>query len=247
MVTPGQKTTPHETIVARDEAEHTAFSAELLGRAIADAVRERGVARVALAGGTAPRDAYRHLLTFALPWDHIEWFWVDERAVPPEHERSNFGAANADLGFERPPVSAGKVHRMCGEAPDLAAAARDYERQLRESFGVAGAVAFDAMVMGIGDDGHTASLFPGMGTVAIDDRLVIDVPAQPEKGLEPRLTLTTPVIRNARLLLLLAKGAKKRAPIAAARKPGPEDEIPSRLLQRANGRVVWVLDEAAAG
>jgi 6-phosphogluconolactonase len=237
---------PQETLIAKSDEEHTAFAAELLGRAISYAVRDRGVARIALSGGTAPRDAYRRLLDFELPWDRIEWFWVDERAVPPTHERSNFAAADADLGFSKPPVSAGKVHRMHGEAPDLAAAAHAYEEVLRDSFGVASAVAFDAMVLGVGDDGHTASLFPGMKTVAIADRLVIDVPAQPAKGLEPRLTLTAPVIREARLLLVLAKGPKKREVLLAARAPGSEDEIPSRLVQRARGHVVWILDEAAA-
>lgn len=235
-----------ETLVAADDTELAALSAELMGRAIAEAVTERGVARVALSGGTAPRDAYRLLAELALPWDRVEWFWVDERAVPPSSERSNFGAASVDLGLDRAPLSAGTVHRMQGEAADLAAAARDYERVIRSKFGVASAVAFDAMTLGVGDDGHTASLFPGMGGVGVDDRLVLDVPAQPGKGLEPRLTLTTPVICEARLLLVIAKGAKKRDVLVKARSAGPEEEVPSRLVQRARGRVVWVVDQAAA-
>jgi 6-phosphogluconolactonase len=239
--------TDAETLVARDDVELAAFAAELTGRAVMDAVRGRGTARVALSGGSTPRPAYRRIADFDLPWSALEWFWVDERAVPPGHERSNYGAAAADLGLEKPPVSAGRVHRMKGEPADLAAAAREYEALLRSTFGVASAVAFDVMVMGIGDDGHTASLFPGMNTVSVTDRLVLDVHAQPDKGLEARLSLTAPVIQEARLILVLVQGAKKRDVIAKARAPGPEDEIPARLLQRAKGRVVWILDEAAAG
>ena len=100
--------------------------------------------------------------------------------------------------------------------------------------------------MGVGDDGHTASLFPGIGAVAIDDRLVAAIPEQPAKKLEARITLTAPVILEARLVLVLVRGAGKRDVIRAARTPGSEDEIPSRLFQRAKGDVVWLLDADAA-
>lgn len=235
-----------ETLVATDDAELAAFGAELLGRAIQDAVTARGVARVALSGGTTPGETYRRLADFALPWESVEWFWVDERAVPPDHPRSNFRQAQADLGLDKAPLSAGRAYRMRGEAADLAAAASDYERLLRERFGVAGAVAFDAITLGMGDDGHTASLFPGMGTVGVSDRLVLAVAAQPDKGLEARLTLSAPVICEARLALVMAKGAKKRDVIVAARSPGPEDQVPSRLFQRIRGDVIWLVDQAAA-
>lgn len=235
-----------ETIVARSDEELAAFGAELIGRAIAAAVASRGVARVALSGGSTPGETYRRLADLALPWDRVEWFWVDERAVPPSHERSNYRAASADLGLETGPLSAGKVLRMRGEAPDLAEAAKEYELILRERFGVAKAVAFDVVTLGMGDDGHTASLFPGMGSVGVTDRLVLSVPAQPDKGLEPRLTLTAPVICEARFAVVLAKGKKKRDVIIAAQSQGPEDEVPSRLFQRIEGDLVWLVDEAAA-
>lgn len=234
-----------ETIVARSDDEMAAFGAELLGRAIVSAVSARGVARVALSGGSTPGETYRRLAKLALPWERVEWFWVDERAVGPSHERSNYRAASADLGLETEPVRAGEVLRMRGEAGDLAEAAKEYEQILRARFGVAKAVAFDAMTLGIGDDGHTASLFPGMGTVGASDRLVLSVAAQPDKGLEARLTLTAPVICEARFAMVLAKGKKKRDVIVAARSPGPEDEVPSRIFQRIEGDLVWLLDEAA--
>ncbi|MFT3769879.1 MAG: 6-phosphogluconolactonase [Minicystis sp.] len=236
--------TDQEILVARDRDEHAALAAELLGRAIVEAVNDRGVARVALSGGTTPAEAYRKLAALALPFDRVEWYWVDERGVPPDHARSNYAAAARDLSLAD--GRHGRAFRMEGEH-DLDKAAALYEALLRRSFGVASAVAFDAMTLGVGDDGHTASLFPGTGAVAVNDRLVAHVREQPEKKLEARVTLTAPVILEARLAVVLARGESKRAPIAAARAPGDEEETPARILQRAKGRVVWVLDEAAAG
>jgi 6-phosphogluconolactonase len=238
-----------ESIVAAGREEHATLAAELLARAIKAAVDERGVARVALSGGTTPSDTYRALAALALPWAQVEWYQVDERAGDPASPRSNFAAAVRDLGLDLDVDGGahGKLFRMESEAPDLDAAARAYEALLRRTFGVAAAVSFDAVTLGIGDDGHTASLFPGLSVVGIDDRLVAAVPEQPAKKLEARLTLTAPVILEARLAVMIVRGENKRAPVAAARRPGSEEEIPARLLHRAKGRVVWVLDSAAAG
>jgi 6-phosphogluconolactonase len=169
---------------------------------------------------------------------------VDERAVAPDNPRSNYGAARRDLAAARIPEES--FFRMQGELADLAGAAARYEALLRARFGVASAVAFDLMTLGIGDDGHTASLFPGTGAVGIDDRLVAAIPAQPDKGLEARLTLTVPVIREARLKLLLARGADKRRVIELAKRAGPEDEVPARVARGGAGQLVWLLDAAAA-
>jgi 6-phosphogluconolactonase len=244
-VSPSSSAAP-ETIVAASVDEHEALAAELLARAIDAAVRERLGARVALSGGTTPLGAYRRLAALDLPWDRVEWFWVDERAVAPDDERSNFRNVSEALG-RAASGRVSRVHRMEADAPDRAAAALRYERSLRESFGVASAVAFDALTLGVGDDGHTASLFPGTGAVAIDDRLVAAIDAQPARSLEARLTLTAPVIRQARLVVVLARGASKRAVVEAARAAGDGDDVPARLVQRCRGRVVWLLDEAAAG
>jgi 6-phosphogluconolactonase len=238
-----------EVVVARDREELAALASELMARALREAVDRRGVARVALSGGTTPAETYQRLRGYELPFERVEWFWVDERAATKESPRSNFGAAVVDLGSSiaaaREPGPMGQFFPMEGEAEDLAAAAARYEALLRDRFGVAAAVAFDAMTLGIGDDGHTASLFPGMGTVRIDGRLVVAVPAQPEKKLEARLTMTAPVIREARLVLVLARGESKRAVVEAARSPGSVDEVPARVVQGAKGRVVWVVDQAA--
>lgn len=233
-----------ETCVAKDAAEHARLAAELMARAITEAIEARGVARIALSGGSTPSEAYQRLAALGLPWDQTEWYWVDERAVGPEHPRSNYGAARRDLAAARIPEA--RFFRMEGEATDLADAAARYEALLRARFGVASAVAFDVMTLGIGDDAHTASLFPGTGAVHIEDRLVAAIPAQPDKGLEARLTLTAPVIREARLKLLLARGAGKREVVAQAKRPGPADEVPARVARGGAGRLVWLLDAAAA-
>ncbi|NUQ74989.1 MAG: 6-phosphogluconolactonase [Polyangiaceae bacterium] len=236
---------PGELVVASDRAEHAALAGELMAQAMWTAIRERGHCRVAVSGGSTPAEAYRYIAGLRLPWDKIEWFWVDERAVPPDHARSNYAAARRDLGLDRPEIPPHLVHRMEAEASDLGAAADRYERLLRLSFGVASAVAFDVMSLGIGDDGHTASLFPGTGSVAVADRLVL--PVAEHRDLEARLTLTAPVLCEARLVVMLARGENKRAVVAAARGMGSEDEVPARVLQRARGRVIWVLDKEAAG
>ena len=231
-----------ETVIAESDAELATLGAELMARAIDGAVRARGLARVALSGGNTPGPALRALAALDLPWDRVAWFQVDERAVPPEHERSNWRGMVAALGVAG---AQGTRHRMEAERPDREAAARAYQQILRASFGVARAIAFDVMLLGIGDDGHTASLFPGAGSVGVDDRLVaaVDGPA----GLEPRLTLTAPVIREARLAVVLAKGASKVGPVRAARRGGEADAVPARVIGEGSGRVVWVLDRDAAG
>jgi len=230
-----------DVVRANSELEQALLGAELLARAIDDAVRTRGRAFVAISGGSTPGPIYQKLTEYDLPLDRIDWFWVDERAVPADHLRSNFRAAYEDLQLGR--VDPARVHRMPAETPDLEAAAIQYERLLRKTFGVANAVAFDALTLGIGDDGHTASLFPGTGAVSIDDRLVAAIAAQPSRGIEARLTLTAPVLCAARFVLVLARGIQKRGPVSAAFLDGPENEIPARLLQRARGKITWLFDQ----
>jgi 6-phosphogluconolactonase len=237
----------HAVVIANGREEHARQAAELCARGITSAVDERAVARVALSGGATPSEAYQYLSSLALPWDRVHWFWVDERAVAPDHPRSNYSAAARDLKLAD--GAHGKVHRMEGEASDLTAAAAAYETLLRRTFGVASAVAFDVLIAGIGDDGHTASLFPDTGAVKINDRLVAAIPEQKDKGLEARLTLTAPVIQEARLVLVLARGENKKEVVVLARQEGSEDRVPARILQqvKVKGRVVWVLDKDAAG
>jgi 6-phosphogluconolactonase len=176
----------------------------------------------------------------------VDVFWVDERAVPPDHDRSNYRLAKLTL-LDAAGVPAERVHRMPGEQPDLARAAADYgalvARQVPRT--ASGAPAFDAMVLGMGDDGHTASLFPGEATVALTDRFVTDVPADGSR--EARLTLTTPVIQAATAAFIILEGASKRAPLQRAwARTGDTRETPIRIVRASTGAVAWIADRAAA-
>ena len=134
---------------------------------VANAIERQGIARVALSGGSTPKQVCPLLLEparrDAVDWSAVEFFWGDERAVPPDHPESNFGVAYFRLISQLPNVRPDRVHRMQAEAPDLDAAALAYETELRLAFGVRGDVppAFDLTWLGMGMDGHTASLFPG--------------------------------------------------------------------------------------
>lgn len=230
-------------LTATDANEHAALAAEVFAREVVASVVGRGVCRVALSGGSTPLAMFRRLASMALPWDHVELYWVDERAVPPTSSRSNFGEADKALGFSSLGFSG--VFRMEADAPDLDASRLRYERLLRERFGVASAIRFDILLLGIGDDGHTASLFPRTGAALVEDRLVVAVDADATSGREARLSLSAPVLREAGLLLVLAAGAQKNAALSSAFCEGSWDDVPARLIRASRGRVVWVLDRAA--
>lgn len=209
---------------------------------ITEAIQARGRATLALSGGSTPYEAFSLMANRNLPWSKTFWFWVDERAVPVGDPRSNYSAAEAALGLNRKNV--GGVYRMQAERENRAAAAQDYEQIIARHFADS-PPSFDVMVLGIGDDGHTASLFPGLPQVEERRRLVVDAPAQPDKKLEARLTFTPALIWQARYALILAKGSSKRVPIEQATSPGPLRDIPARLFQQIQGNVEWMVDRAA--
>ncbi len=234
----------------------TAPSAEAVGReaaariagALRAALGTSGRATLALSGGSTPRTAYALLADEAgIDWAAVDVFWVDERAVSPDDERSNYRWAREAL-LARVPLLPQHVHRMRAEDGDLEARAADYERALRERVELDGdgVPSFDAMVLGVGDDGHTASLFPGETAVEVRDRLVVAVPARGSR--EARLTLTPLVIEHASSVFVLATGpAKTRALQRAWAETGSPGETPARLVSRCRGAVTWLVDAAAAG
>jgi len=237
-------------------------AARRVQRAAAAAVAARGRWIVALAGGSTPRALYRTLAesdpAVAVDWTRAELFFGDERTVPPEHADSNYRMVRETL-LERIAVPAERVHRMRGEAADLDAAAADYQRQLlranglddqRGSDGDAGQAAaqplLDLAILGMGPDGHTASLFPG--TAALDERrrlcMAVDVPRLATR----RLTLTYPVFERAREVMFLIVGQDKAQTLRAAIE-GPVDprQLPCQaIFRRAAGRVAIVCDRDAA-
>jgi 6-phosphogluconolactonase len=232
---------PDAAAVAR---EASARVADALRRA----VDERGQASLALSGGNTPRDAYTHLAHEpGIDWSRVDVLWVDERAVPPTDDRSNFRWAKATL-LDGAKVPSERIHRMPAESDDLYAAARAYEELLRRRVpaGADGIPALDVAVLGIGDDGHTASLFPGEATVNLRQALVAAVGSH--QGLEPRMTLTAPALEHARHLAVLAVGKGKHPALSRAWAPeGDLSATPVRLLRAAKGEVWWIVDRAAAG
>ena len=174
-----------------------------------------GRCSIALSGGSTPRRLYQLLASDEyrdiVPWEVIEWYWGDERCVPPDHPESNYRMA-WELMLSKVPVPGGQVHRMPGEAPDPARAARAYEVLLRDRIPDQ---ALDIVLLGIGDDGHTASLFPGHAALEERERLVAHVRGPAHLAVRDRLTLTLPALDRARTILVLVDGAAKR-PIVEA-------------------------------
>lgn len=214
-------------------------SKDLPGRAAArialeltKAIAERGRASLALAGGTTPKATYEALAGLPLEWQLVDIFFGDERCVPADHADSNYRMAKAAL-FDRITIPTHRIHRMQGEERDREAAARAYEAELPPRL--------DVVVLGIGEDAHTASLFPGSPALLEEQRLVLPVvgPKPPPE----RLSLTPPALRAARLCLVLGSGAGKAEPVRRALQD-PLD-ISSTPIQLARDGV-WFLDRAAA-
>ncbi len=183
---------------------------------------------VALAGGSTPRRLYQRLAASAFPWPDTEVFFGDERCVPPDHPDSNFRMASESLLSK---VSA-RVHRMPGETCDAGA----YESELTRVFGAA-VPEFDLVLLGLGEDGHTASLFPGDPALEEKERRVVRV----QRPDHPRLTLTLPVLAAAKVALFLVSGEAKREPL---RRLLNGEDIPAARVEAR--RVVIVADEAAS-
>ncbi len=224
-------------------------SADLFARLATDAVRSRGRCTVALAGGSTPLRLYRRLAGAdrqRVPWEALELFWGDERHVGPDHPDSNFRASDEAL-IGPLGLPADRVHRMHGENPDAAAAAADYERTLRESFGLdLGQVPmFDVVLLGLGTDGHTASIFPGTDVVHESRRLVA-APWIEKLGVH-RITLTPLVLNRAAAVMFLVAGPEKADVLGdVLRGPYQPDVWPAQVIRPVAGTVSWLVDRSAA-
>ncbi len=233
--------------VLHDPATVAEATADRFVTAARTAIEERGVFRVALSGGSTPKRVYPLLLEparrDAVEWEAVEFFWGDERAVPPDHPESNFGVAYGMLISQLPDVRPDRIHRMPAEAPDLDAAALTYESELRLAFGARGdePPAFDLIWLGMGPDGHTASLFPGSAGLEERRRWAIAnfAPAQDAW----RMTLTFPILNAGREVLFVVTGADKAEALREIRAGG--SDLPAA---RVDGeQVEWIVDAAAAG
>ncbi|MBK6691099.1 MAG: 6-phosphogluconolactonase [Myxococcales bacterium] len=241
------KVVPGLLSAVANPAEAAREAASRMAKAIAKALSERGQAFIALSGGSTPKAAYALLADApGLDWTKIHVFLVDERAGAADGDRSNFRMIDAAL-LTPAKVPRANVARLEGERADLDAAARAYEEALLKRVPTdGGAPVFDLIVFGIGADGHTASLFPGDGTVNLRDRHVIATPSR--EGREARLTLTAPVLEKTRAAVVIVLGAEKHAALERIwSATGDLEKTPGRVLRSIKGSIVWIIDHAAGG
>ena len=231
--------------VVPDAAALAQAAADLFARVTTEAVAARGRTAVALSGGSTPRQMGELLASShrdRVPWDRLEVFWGDERWVPESSPESNAGVAKRTF-LDRVPIPPRRVHAFptVGLEPDAAAAA--YEDTLRSVLG--SHPRFDLVLLGIGDDGHTASLFPG--TAALRERTALAVANHVPKLDATRLTLTVPVLNAGGEVVFLVGGAGKAGTLAAVLKgPDRPDELPAQLIRPTSGRLLWLVDRDAA-
>ena len=235
-----------EVRVFADAAELMQAAAGEIVRAAEQAVAARGRFTWALSGGSTPRDLYRLLASDSwrdrLPWPAIHFFWGDERHVPPDHPESNFRMAREAM-LDTVPVPSDNIHRVRAEEPDVQRAAAEYEATLRSFFDPTDDwPRFDLILLGLGKDGHTASLFPGGAAVHERERLVVAPWVEAQRTY--RITLTPPVLNHARRAVFLVSGEEKaealHAVIEGEHQP---DRYPAQVVE---GNCLWMVDRAAA-
>lgn len=212
------------------------------------AVSEHGRFTVALSGGSTPKGLYSVLASGTIsdiPWNSMYFFWGDERHVPPNHPDSNYRMVFESL-LSKVPVPSQNIFRIHAETPDAELAARSYEQDLRKFFSLkAGEFPrFDLILLGLGPEGHTASLFPDSPAL-LDSRHLV-VANWIEKLKTERITLTLPVLKSARFVMFLVSGEGK-AEIVREIFENPKADLPARLVKPESGRLLWMLDRAAAG
>lgn len=217
-------------------ADPAAEGAELLAR------HASAGGHIALSGGSTPRDAYERAAGLGADWAGAVLWFGDDRCVPPDHEHSNYRMAREALIDRLDPAP--EVHRVRGELGPTEAA-DEYELALRDAFG-GGEPVLDLALMGIGPDGHTASLFPGKPAVEERERLAVGVEEAGMEPFVPRVTLTLPVFDSAREVVYLVTGAGKAEAVARAFGGEPTPEAPAGLVQPREGNLVLLCDEAAA-
>ncbi len=212
------------------------------------AIVTHGRFTIALAGGSTPKKLYALLAgepyRSQIDWASVEVFWGDERCVPPDSEDSNFHMAQEAL-LSKVPIPTSQVHRMPADQPDHEAACQAYTAEIRRTFGTDGIPSFDLIQLGIGPEGHTASLFPHQASLHEQQRLVmpVTVPKPPPE----RLTFTPPLLNAARHVLFLVAGAEKADVVHAILEGEYQpDEYPAQIVRPTNGEVTWMLDTAAA-
>lgn len=222
------------SVIVMAEELFASAAATWIADLINAAIDERGDCSLALCGGHTPERVHEDLAARPIRWAQVAVYFGDERAVPPDHPDSNFGMARRTL-LDHVPVPFDRVHRMAADRPDLAVSAEDYARLLP--------TCLDVLLLGLGPDGHTASLFPGSPAVLETGRMVVAVPPPPIEPRVRRMTITPPVIQAARNVVVLVTGPDKAAVMARVL-DGPSD--PAALPAQIARRGTWIVDRAAA-
>jgi 6-phosphogluconolactonase len=240
-----------EIRVLNDGAAIAKRAAQEFVESAISAVREKGSFNVALAGGSTPKALYGLLVTDAarsqVPWDKMHLFFGDERHVAPDHSDSNFRMATEAM-ISKSPLKPEQVTRIKGEYPATERAALEYEKALREYFKLKDGEypRFDLLLVGMGSEGHTLSLFPGTKALHAEGRAVVR--NWVGKLYTERITLTAPAASNAARILFMVTGADKALALKAVLEgPYEPEQLPAQLLQPKNGKLLWLVDTAAGG
>jgi 6-phosphogluconolactonase len=236
-----------EILICADAAELAREAARRFAELAEAFMGDAGRFTVALSGGSTPKAMFQILaekpFADALPWRSIDFFWGDERCVPPDHAESNYRMANETL-LSKAPIPRENIFRIPAEDEDHKRAAANYSENLRTFF-AAERPGFDLIFLGMGADGHTASLFPGTTALCSGDRIA--VANYVDKLKSWRITLTADTINSARNIIFLVAGADKapalKEVIEGERNP---EQYPSQLIEPSHGSLLWMVDEAAA-
>ncbi len=241
-----------EIVVMSDAGALAREAADRFVALASAAIDSRGRCVVALSGGSTPRALYELLAARAIDWLHIHIFWSDERCVPPEHPDSNYGMAQQAL-LSKVNVPIDNIHRLKGEI-DPAQAADDYEDELRRVFSAPAEPSvtaptnlprFDLILLGLGPDAHTASLFPGTAAIHEQRRWVVGHHIEALKT--NRLTFAPPMINHAAHVIFLVAGADKASAVGwVVNGPRDPDRFPAQIVDPIDGQVTWLIDQAAA-
>lgn len=233
---------PDSNTLSHEAAQHVV-------RLATEAIANHGRFTIALSGGSTPKALYSLLgnepYRSQIDWALVEIFWSDERCVPPDSSDSNYQLAQEVL-LSNVPIAANQVHRMPADKPDRDAASQEYTQEMQRIFGTDGIPSFDLLQLGMGPEGHTASLFPHQASLHEQQRLVmpVNVPKPPP----PRLTFTPPLLNAARHVLFLVTGSEKADALQAVLEGSYQpEEYPAQIVRPPHGEVTWMLDTAAAG
>lgn len=222
-------------------------AAEMFVKVSRSCIASQGKFSAALSGGSTPRRLYTLLSSDRyrneVHWPSVHFFWADERCVSKEHEESNFKTA-FDTLLSKVPIPDENIHRIRGEE-DPESGAGDYEEDVRQFFGMSGLPMFDLVILGMGEDGHTASLFPG--SKSLEEAIRLAVPVYLEKPNRNRITLTLPVLNNAAQIIFLVAGRSKAAVLSEILGVRHQkDQYPAGRIDPTRGPLIWLIDREAS-